>query len=191
MGNMYKTFLGLALAALVTLPASPCSAETVALLPLINNSKDDDASLVYQQNAVVSVGRVDGCQLVDTEGITAAIDRNFNGKDLPSEAQLKEICQAGGVDVVIAAKLDDLGSRTVKGKYTNRLELKLSGKLVSYNALTGKFYQKGLYPEGTRNADEYSRSDFVQSEFARIVRNTVGKALGNKKVRIEKPKLGW
>lgn len=191
MRNFSKTILGLAVAAAITLPMAIADAASVAILPLINNSKVEDAASIFQLNAMTALERAEGFHPVDTDTLTTVIDQNFDGEILPTQAQMAEIAANGGVDMVIAMQLDELGSKTVRYKYIDRLELKLRGKLVAYNALDGKFFQKSLYPDQPRNAEEYARKDFVSTEFARITRNTVGKALGNKKIHVERPRLGW
>lgn len=191
MHNFSKTILGLAVATAITLPMAIADAASVAILPLINNSKVEDAASIFHLNAMTAMERAEDFHPVDTDALTMVIDKSFDGEILPTQVQLAEIAVNGGVDVVIAMQLDKLDSKMLRGKYIDRLQLEIRGKLVSYNALNGKFYQKNLYPDQPRNAEEYARKDFVTTEFARITRNIVGKALGNKKVHIDKPSIGW
>lgn len=191
MRDFSNLFLGLVLATAVAFPVSITDAASVTILPLINNSLYENANVIFQQNAIVAMERTGDFHLVENDSIIAVIDKECEDGILPTQKQMQNIVAQSGVDVVIAMQLDKLDKKTTRGKYQDFMELVVSGKLVCYNALTGKFYEKSLYSGRKVNPSEYSRSNFKDLEFARITRNTVGKALGNERIQVDRPRIGW
>lgn len=169
-------------------------AASVAFIPLVDNSHYEDKeelNATYQAAVIRTINNVEGFTLVDSDALTAVLDKNIVEGVLPNEQILRTIAEQAGVDVVFAMQLDELSSTSQFTRDDDRLTLDLKGKVVYYNALTGKF-KKTTVMDDTRDLQaSYARSNFELSYFANNVRHEVNRALGNKKIKLEKPRLGW
>lgn len=173
-----------------------CFAEaaSVALLPLINTSNyenPEEVTAAYHAAAVRSIDSAEGFTLVDSDELTAVLDKNLEEGKLPSKEVMQTIARDAGVDVVIAMHLKELNSFTTFGSVEEKLHLNLDGNCVTYNALTGKFQKRRLWDDSVAPMDVYARSNFEIEAFTNNVRSEVNKALGNKKFKADKVKFGW
>jgi len=173
-----------------------CFAEaaSVALLPLINTSdyeNPEEVTAAYHAAAVRSINNVEGFTLVDSDSLTAVLDKNLEEGKLPSKETMQAIAAEAGVDVVIGMHLKELSSYTTFGSLEERLHLKLDGNCVTYNALTGKFQKRRIWDDFNAPMDVYARTNFELEAWSNNVRGEVNKALGNKKFKADKVKFGW
>ena len=173
-----------------------CFAEaaTVALLPLIDKSSYEDKEEVnatYVGAAIRAINASDNFTLVDNESLGMVLDKNLEPGKLPSPQTLKTIAEQAGVDVVIATQLETLDSShrtTYDGMF---MKLDLAGTCYYYNTAEGKVRKYRMYNDIERDATIYSRSNFELEYWSDEVRRAVNRAIGNKKIKLEKPKLGW
>ncbi|MDO4178193.1 MAG: hypothetical protein Q4D21_03290 [Phascolarctobacterium sp.] len=173
-----------------------CLAEaaSVALLPLIDKSdyeNKEELTATYNAAAVRAINNVEGFTLVDSDELTAVLDKNLPEGTLPTEQALKNIAAQTGVDVIFAMQLDNLSSDMTMGKIEDYLYLDLRGRVVYYNALTGKFKSTSVRDDNKVPMATMARSNFEIESFRDNVRRQMNKALGNKKFKADPVKFGW
>ena len=190
MKKIYRYLLMTVLALCLSIPAIAAEAASIALLPLINNVQGDEiANQVFYKSAIATINAQKGFMIVENDNLTAVIEANKNGNQVPSEAALKKIAKDGKVDMVIAVQLDVLEDKPVFPSNERILELAMEGKAVAYNALTGQYYQHKIY--GDKQIDETltSRWDWVHEEWARAVRAEMNRILQVKKIIVDAPRM--
>ena len=161
-----------------------------ATLPLINNVQGDEiANQVFYKGAIGAINAQKGFMIVENDALTAVIDSNKNGNQVPSEAQLKKIAKDGKVDIVIAVQLDVLEDKPVTPSSERILELAMKGKAVAYNALTGQYYQHKIYSDKQIDETLTSRWDWVHEEWGYAVRREMNRILKVKKVMVDAPRM--
>lgn len=190
MKKIYRYFL-LALCALcLSIPALGAEAASVALIPLLNNVQGDEiANQIFYKNAIGAINAQKGFTLVENDALTAVIEANKNGSNVPSDAALQKIAQDGKVDIVIAIQLDELHDDPVIPSYERYLKLTMKGKAAAYNALTGKFYHHKIW--GDKEIDETlaTRWDWVHEEWGYAVRREINSILKVKKITVDAPRM--
>ena len=189
MKKIYRYLLMTVLALCLSIPALAAEAASVALLPLINNVKGDElANQVFYKNAIATINAQQGYTIVDNDNLTAVIEANKNGNQVPSEATLKKIAKDAKVDIVIAMQLDKLHDEPI-ASLDRMLKLTMDGKAVAYNTLTNKYYKHQIY--GDKEIDEAltSRWDWVHEEWGYAVRREINRILQVKKIMIDAPKM--
>lgn len=189
-----KNLLMSVLAAGCLTVACLAEAATVALIPLIDRSdyKDkEELNATYISAAVRSINSSEGCTLVDTDALTNVLDKNLVEGQLPTEMAMRNIAEQSGVDIVFAMRLDKLDSSTIFSYNETTLVLDLQGKCAFYNALTGKYKAVSVDDDRRDPSALYSRDNFELRQFSNNVRHEVNRALGNKKIKAEKPRFGW
>ncbi|MEE1229665.1 MAG: hypothetical protein UHM56_01015, partial [Phascolarctobacterium sp.] len=94
MKKLYRYLLMTVLALCLSIPTIAAEAASIALLPLINNVQGDEiANQVFYKNAIGAINAQKGFMIVENDVLTAVIDANKNGNQVPSEAQLKKIAK--------------------------------------------------------------------------------------------------
>ena len=190
MKKIYRYLLLTVLALCLSVPALGAEAASVALLPLINNVAGDTiASQVYFKSALSSINAQQGFVLVDNDQLTAAIEAAQLGREVPDQATLAQIAEAGKVDLVIAMQLDVLKDESIYGGYDDRLKLDLQGYAVSYNKQTGEFDKHRIFDDKEIPAALASRWDWTHDEWDRNVKREVNRILKVKKVTVEAPRM--
>ena len=190
MKKIYRYLLLTVLALCLSIPAIGAEAASVALLPLICNVEGDTvASQVYFKNALNSINAQKGFVLVDNDQLTAAIEAAKLGKEVPDQATLAQIAEAGKVDLVIAMQLDVLKDESIYGGYDDRLKLDLQGYAVSYNKQTGEFDKHRIFDDKEIPAALASRWDWTHDEWDRNVKREVNRILQVKKVTLDAPRM--
>ena len=190
MKKMYRYLLMAVLALCLSVPAIAAEAASVVLVPLINNVQGDEiANQVFYRNAINSINAQQGYVIVDNDRVTAIIDANKNGNNVPSESALKMIAKDAKVDIVIAMQLDELHDEPVFPSVERMVKLTMSGRAVAYNALANKFYQHKIYSDKEMDETLTSRWDWVHEEWGYAVRHEINRILQVKKVMVEAPKM--
>ena len=190
MKKIYRYLLLTVLALCLSVPALGAEAASVALLPLINNVAGDTiASQVYFKSALSSINAQQGFVLVDNDQLTAAIEAAQLGREVPDQATLAQIAEAGKVDLVIAMQLDVLDDKAIYDGYDDRLKLDLQGYAVSYNKLTGEFNKHRIFDDKEIPAALASRWDWTHDAWGRNVKREVNRILKVKKVTVEAPRM--
>lgn len=190
MKKIYRYLLLTVLALCLSVPALGAEAASVALLPLINNVAGDTiASQVYFKSALSSINAQQGFVLVDNDQLTAAIEAAQLGREVPDQATLAQIAEAGKVDLVIAMQLDVLKDESIYGGYDDRLKLDLQGYAVSYNKQTGEFDKHRIFDDKEIPAALASRWDWTHDEWDRNVKREVNRILQVKKVTLDAPRM--
>lgn len=178
------------LALCLSIPALGAEAASVALVPLINNVQGDEiANQIFYKNAIGTINAQQGYTIVDNDHVTAIIEANKNGQNVPTEDALKTIAKDAKVDVVIAVQLDKLYDEPVVPPSERMLKLTMDGKAVAYNALTGKFYKHRIYSDKQIDETLASRWDWVHEEWGYAVRHEMNRILQVKKIMVDAPKM--
>ena len=178
------------LALCLSIPALGAEAASVALVPLINNVQGDEiANQIFYKNAIGTINAQQGYTIVDNDHVTAIIEANKNGQNVPTEAALKTIAKDAKVDVVIAVQLDKLYDEPVVPPSERMLKLTMDGKAVAYNALTGKFYKHRIYSDKQIDETLASRWDWVHEEWGYAVRHEMNRILQVKKIVVDAPRM--
>ena len=190
MKKMYRYLLMAVLALCLSVPAIAAEAASVVLVPLINNVQGDEiANQVFYRNAINSINAQQGYVIVDNDRVTAIIDANKNGNNVPSEAALKKIAKDANVDIVIAIQLDELHDEPVFPSVERMVKLTMSGRAVAYNALANKFYQHKIYSDKEMDETLTSRWDWVHEEWGYAVRREINSILQVKKIMVDAPRM--
>lgn len=190
MKKIYRYLLMTVLALCLSIPAIAAEAASVVLVPLINNVNGDEiANQVFYNNAINAINAQQGYVLVDNDHVTALIDANKNGNNVPTEAALKKIAKEAQVDVVIAMQLDELHDDPVFPSNERMVKLTMSGKAVAYNSITGKYYQHKIYSDKEIDETLTSRWDWVHEEWGYAVRREINSILQVKKIMVDAPRM--
>ena len=190
MKKMYRYLLMAVLALCLSVPAIAAEAASVVLVPLINNVQGDEiANQVFYRNAINSINAQQGYVIVDNDRVTAIIDANKNGNNVPSESALKMIAKDAKVDIVIAMQLDELHDEPVFPSVERMVKLTMSGRAVAYNALANKFYQHKIYSDKEMDETLTSRWDWVHEEWGYAVRHEINRILQVKKITVDAPRM--
>ena len=190
MKKIYRYLLMTVLALCLSVPAIVAEAANVALIPLINNVKGDEiANQIFYNYAIGAINAQQGYVIVDNDHVTAIIEENKNGNNVPSEAALKKIAKNAGVDIVIAMQLDELHDDPVFPSNERIVKLTMNGKAVAYNAITNKFYKHQIYSDKEIDETLTSRWDWVHEEWSYAVRREINRILQVKKVMVDAPRM--
>lgn len=169
-----------AIFALLTVAFSVSAAEaaSVALLPLINNSrmKDDSVAQLYYKNALQALKKHRGFVLIEDSKLLAAAG-GVPEQDMTSAEGLKKIASRGDADIVIVMELDKLGKKTLPRTREKIQRLELEGRTFMYNKLSGKFYRHGFYSDKEINAVFSSRWNWPLQQWGLTVRTETDRAL--------------
>lgn len=190
MKKIYRYLLMTVLALCLSIPALAAEAATIALVPLINNVQGDEiANQIFYKNAISAINAQQGYTIVDNDHVTAIIEANKNGNNVPTEAALKKIAKDAQVDIVIAVQLDELHDDPVFPSGERYVKLTMRGKAVAYNALTGKYYQHRIYSDKEIDETLTSRWDWVHEEWGYAVRREMNRILQVKKIMVDAPRM--
>lgn len=190
MKRIYRYLLMSLLALCLSIPALAAEAATIALLPLINNVQGDEiANQVFYKSAIGTINAQKGFTIVENDQLTAVIEANANGNQVPTEAALQNIAKDGKVDMVIAVQLDELHDDPVFPASERILKLTMRGKAVAYNALTGEYYKHKIYSDKEIDETLTSRWDWVHQEWGYAVRGEMNRILKVKKVMLDAPRM--
>ena len=190
MKKLYRYLLMTVLALCLSLPSLAAEAASIALLPLINNVQGDEiANQVFYKSAIGAINAQKGFMIVENDALTAVIDANKNGNNVPSEAQLKKIAKDAKVDIVIAVQLDELHDDPVFPSGERIVKLTMKGQAVSYNALADKYYKHQIYSDKEIDETLTSRWDWVHEEWGYAVRREMNRILKVKKVMVDAPRM--
>lgn len=190
MKKIYRYLLMTVLALCLSIPALAAEAASIALVPLINNVQGDEiANQIFYKNAIGAINAQQGYTIVDNDHVTAVIEANKNGNNVPTEAALKKIAKDAKVDIVIAVQLDKLYDEPVVPPSERMLKLTMDGKAVAYNALTGEFYKHRIYSDKQIDETLTSRWDWVHEEWGYAVRHEMNRILKVKKVMVDAPRM--
>lgn len=190
MKKIYRYLLMTLLALCLSVPAIAAEAASVALVPLINNVQGDEiANQIFYKNAIGAINAQQSYTIVDNDHVTAVIEANKNGNNVPTDAALKKIAKDAKVDIVIAVQLDKLYDEPVVPPSERMLKLTMDGKAVAYNALTGKFYKHRIYSDKQIDETLTSRWDWVHEEWGYAVRHEMNRILQVKKVMVDAPRM--
>ena len=190
MKKIYRYLLMTVLALCLSIPAIAAEAASIALLPLINNVKGDEiANQIFYKNAIATINAQQGYTIVDNDNVTAVIEANKNGNQVPSEAALKKIAKDAKVDLVIAVQLDELHDDPVFPSAERYVKLTMRGKSVAYNALANKYYQHKIYSDKEIDETLTSRWDWVHEEWGYAVRHEMNAILQVKKIMVDAPRM--
>jgi hypothetical protein len=190
MHKIYRYLLLTVLAVCLSIPALGAEAANIALIPLINNIEGDQvANQIFYKAAINAINAQTGFMIVENDKLTAAIEAaNINGA-VPSKDVLAKIAKEGEADIVIAMQLDKLSDRTLYASEENKVQLSLEGRAVSYNKLTGEFYQHRIYDDKTIPEALTTRWDWTHEEWGRNVRAEINRILKVKKVMVDAPRM--
>lgn len=191
-----KLFRGLAMAAAAACisfsAVSSADAANVALLPLINNVVErEDLGAIYYDRAVAATKLDESLTIIDNSELDAAITKNLKPNTLPDKATCEAIAKAGNVDYIFIMQVDKLDFAETNNTKTDGVILNLNGRCVSYNVATGKYVNKSVVEQDTRDGSLLARYDICGNQFGDSVTREIKKALGIKKFGFEKQTIGF
>lgn len=190
MQKIYRYLLMTVLALCLSIPAFGAEAATIALIPLINNVQGDElANQVFYKSAINTINAQTGFTIVENDRLTAVIEANSNGKNVPTEAALKKIAKDGKVDIVIAVQLDELHDDPVFSTGERTVKITMEGKAVAYNSLTGEYYAHRIYSDKEIEEALTARWDWTHEEWGRNVRAEINRILKVKKIMVDAPRM--
>lgn len=190
MKKIYRYLLMTVLALCLSIPAIAAEAASVALVPLINNVQGDElANQIFYKNAIGAINAQPGYVIVDNDHVTAIIEANKNGNNVPNEATLKKIAKDAKVDMVIAVQLDELYDEPVFPSNERMVKLTMRGKAVAYNAISDKYYQHKIYSDKEIDETLTARWDWVHEEWGYAVRHEMNRILQVKKIMVDAPRI--
>ena len=190
MKKIYRYLLMTVLALCLSIPAIAAEAASIALVPLSNNVKGDElANQIFYKSAIATINAQQGYTIVDNDNVTAVIEANKNGNQVPSEAALKKIANDAKVDIVIAVQLDELHDDPVFPSNERIVKLTMRGKAVAYNALTKQYYKHQIYSDKEIDETLTSRWDWVHEEWGHAVRHEMNRILQVKKIVVDAPRM--
>lgn len=170
---------------------SQVDAASVVLVPLVNNVVDrEDLGSIYYDRTVEAVKNADS-EILDNKDVDQALEKNTKPGILPTEADLKEIASATGADIVVAMQVDQVSREDITVFNNAELDMivKCEGAFASYNAMNGKYKRTGIRDEDRMPMSVGARYDVPGEMFANNVTRQIKRALGVKKVSIEKPRI--
>ena len=170
---------------------SSAEAARIALLPLINNVADrDDLQQIYYDRAIEVTKNVPDAELVDSNELDKAIEKNLKPNQLPDQAACEAIARDGGVDVVIMMQVDKLDYKNKGfGSHSENVVLQEKGALVAYDLATGKYTNKKIADTRERQESMLARYDISGEQFADSVTREIKRILGVKKISVERPRI--
>lgn len=190
MKKIYRLLLMTVLTLCLSITALVAEAASVAMVPLINNVQGDEiANQIFYKSAIGAINAQKGFTIVDNDNVTAVIEANKNGNNVPNEASLKKIAKDANVDLVIAMQLDALEDRPVFPANERILKLNMKGKAVAYNALTRQYYEHKIYSDKEIDEALTARWDWVHEEWGYAVRREMNRILQVKKVMLDAPRM--
>lgn len=186
-----KLFKYLAMSAMTAFLALPVNntveAATVALLPMVNNVVDrEDLSSIYYDRAVAAIKLNPELEIVESEELDKAIEKNVGKMQLPDKAACEAIAQAAGVDYIFIMQADEMILVEPVATTVDMVTLKYKGRCASYSAVTGKYINKNIMEEDKVPGATMARYDMMGKQFGNSVTREIKKALGIKKFGFQK-----
>lgn len=180
------------LACFFMVPSLKADAATIAILPLINKTEGNDNALlsqVYYDRCINAVKNQGIYNIVDNEQLDRVVEANTQKGVLPTEQQLRAISEKANVDLVLVMDLTKYDSRTLIARRVESLVLDIKGTTVYFNRLENKFTKHDIYVEKEIEEVFSARWDPLMEEWGRAVSREINKALKNKKLNLEAPKM--
>ncbi len=166
-------------------------AANVALLPLINNvvEREDLGSIYYDR--AVDVAKMSNNDLVDDSTLDKAIAKYTKAGVIPTKEDMMSIASEGNVDVVYIMQIDELNRKDLLDRNTTdyQVQFDVVGKSAYYNAMTGVYKVDKVRETKIEDAGVTARYDIAGEMFGNNVTRYVRRALGFKKIVIEKPRI--
>ena len=118
-------------------------------------------------------------ELLEEEKVEAAVpEEGLNNYD---QATLVKIADQTDADIVVAMRLDKVDEKGLNGRREATLECTMKGQFISYNRMTGKFYNKKINYKEEIEEVLTVRNDWQQEAFADFVRRGINRTLEDKK----------
>ncbi len=185
MKRFLKSLLLALMAFCFSLPlASPSQAATLVLLPLYNNTQNEDAGPIFFTGVLqaLKTKALEDFELRDNDAVNAAIAKHTSEEKFPDADAMAEIAKDAGVDVVLGFELTAMDDdQSEIGYEEDYIFLNIKGNVVAYNGLTGKAYKHKIYCDKKLEMVFTSRWNPLNEEWGRIVRVETERALTAKK----------
>lgn len=190
MKTMWKLLIMLAVTLGMLLPVNASEAAYVALVPLVNKTANHpDLGQLYFMRGLDAVKSQDAYALLDGERLEKAIEKHAVAGEMPTEEQLKKIAAECGADLVFAMEISKLDERMVNSREIF-LELDMEGKSAYYNVEKASYKVHNYSTVLKDSTEANTRWSWSEEEFGRMVKREVNRAIGKKKISIDRPKMG-
>lgn len=180
------------LACFFMVPGLKADAATIAILPLINKTTGNDAVMltqVYYDRCINAVKRHGVYNIVDNEMLDSVVAANTVKGMLPTEQQLRAISEKANVDLVLVMDLTKYDSRSLIARREDTLLLEIKGTTVYYNRFDNKFTKHTIYVDKEIEEVLSARWDPLMEEWGRVASREINKAIKNKKLNLEAPRM--
>lgn len=120
-------------------------------------------------------------ELLDDDVVAAAVPED--GLKTYDQATLEGIASKTDADIVVAMRIDKVNERALNARREPALECFMKGQFISYNRITGKFYNKKINHKDEIEEVLTYRNDWLQEAFADYVRRGINRTVEDKKAR--------
>lgn len=179
----------LILAFIITYGQIKAEAANIAVLPLENYINHEGIEGVYYDRIIEVVNGQGVHELVDDAKIESAT-KNIQDKTAKlDKAALVEIADKTDADIVFGMTLDKLEEQRIQTNSEELMEMTLQGNVVTYDRESGKFVNRKIYDRHRVLETLTVRSDYKLQYIANQVTREIKRALGVKKISIEKQRI--
>lgn len=177
------------LAFIITFGQIKAEAANIAVLPLENYINHEGVEGVYYDRIIEVVNGQGVHELVDDARIESAT-KNIQDKTAKlDKAALVEIADKTDADIVFGMILDKLEEQRIQTNSEELIEMTLQGNVVTYDRESGKFVNRKIYDRHRVLETLTVRSDYKLQYIANQVTREIKRALGVKKISIEKQRI--
>ncbi len=157
-------------------------AARVAVVPIqIDETRVERASDFqnYYWDVMIDKFRYPDYELMDDDKVSAVLPEK--GLKSYDEAMLKDVSMKTDAEIVVAMRLDEIKESPFKSRREPTLKCFMKGEIATYNRLTGKYYNKNLYYNGTIEEVLTLRTDWQQQVFASELKRSINRTIETKK----------
>ncbi len=167
----------------------PVEAAGVVLLPLVNNTTEEDLDTTYYQKTLDAIKVENKYDLLDGEDVENAIKKFIPAGTLASKENLIKLSEAVNADLIIGIQLNELSYSFIPVRVDDTIKMNVKGNTVSYNNETGEYKIHKIYDESEYDYGPLARTNIIIQEWGNHVTREMKRAMKVKKVSFERPRL--